>query len=95
LASHRVERDFPGKTSKEIFDRTAQIIEELAGRYSLKHQPEAGTLSGKVSRSGVEGRYNVVGERLTLELEFSFLIPGVLRKRVQDEVAGRLDRLFA
>ena len=94
MASHRVEREFSGKTSREIFDRAAQVIEQLSDRYSLEHQPEVGTLSGKVGRSGVEGRYQVKGERLTVDLEFSFLIPGVLRQKVQEEVAGRLDRLF-
>jgi hypothetical protein len=90
-----VERAFPGKTSREIFDRTARILDELSVRYSLKHQSEPDKLSGKVSRTGVEGRYQVQGERLILDLEFGFLIPGVLRQRVQDEAAGRLDRLFA
>lgn len=95
MANQKIERSYPGKSAAEIFERTSRTVEELAGRYSLKHQPDPAKLTGKVSRTGAEGRYRVEGERLTLELEFGFLIPGVLRQKVQDEITGRLDRLFA
>jgi hypothetical protein len=95
MATHRFERDFPGKTTQQIFERAAKVIEEIAERYSLKHRPVAGTFSGAVSRPGAEGRYRVEGERLTLELDFSFFVPGAIRGRVQGEVSDRLDRLFA
>jgi hypothetical protein len=95
LAAQRVEREFPGKTSQEIFDRAARSIDEIAGRYSLKHRPEPAALSGQVSRAGVEGRYRVLGERLTLDLDFSFLIPGPIRQRVREEVEARLGTLFS
>ena len=35
MASQRVECNFPGKTSREIFDRTAQTIDDLAAHYVL------------------------------------------------------------
>lgn len=95
MASQKIERTFQGKSSQEIFERASRTIEELAGRYSLKHEPAPASLAGRVSRAGAEGRYRVEGERLTLDLEFSFLVPGAVRKKVQDEVTGRLDRLFA
>ena len=95
MASYRAERTFSGKTAQEIFERTRKTIDELAQRYSLNHQPDASALRGKVGRMGTEGRYRVEGERLTLDLDYSFLIPGPMRRRIEDEVNQRLDALFA
>jgi hypothetical protein len=95
MASYRAERTFSGKTAQEIFERTRQTIDELAHRYSLKHEPEPSSLRGKVGRMGTEGRYRVEGEKLTLDLDYSFLIPGAMRRRVEAEVNQRLDALFA
>ncbi len=94
MASYRTERTFTGKTPEDIFDRTRQTIEGLAQRYALKHEPDAKGLSGKVSRMGTTGRYRVVGDKLTLDLDYSFVMPGALRKRVEDEVNQRLDGLY-
>jgi hypothetical protein len=94
MASYRAERTFSGKAAQEIFERTRKTIDELAHRYALKHEPDATSLRGKVSRMGTEGRYRVEGEKLTLDLDYSFLIPGAMRRRVEDEVNQRLDGLF-
>jgi len=95
MAGYRTERTFAGKTSQEIFEATRKTIDDLAHRYSLKHEPEAARLRGKVSRMGTEGIYQVVGEKLTLDLAFSFVIPGAVRRRVETEVNERLDALFS
>ncbi len=94
MATQKIERTYPGKTPQEIFERTRASIDDIATRYSLAHTVDSPRLSGKVARAGAEGRYRVEGERLTLELEFSFLVPGAIRKRVESEVTGHLDKLF-
>ncbi|MHB1845299.1 MAG: polyhydroxyalkanoic acid system family protein [Deltaproteobacteria bacterium] len=94
MATQKIERSYPGKTTQEIFERTRASIEQISAQLSLKHESDEAKRTGKVSRTGAEGRYRVEGERLTLELEFGFLVPGVVRKRVEAEVTGRLDRLF-
>ncbi len=48
-----------------------------------------------MARMGANGRYQVTGEKLEIELEFGLLVPGPIGKRVADEVNGRLDGLFA
>lgn len=94
MAKETFERSYPGKTPQEIHGATRKIIDGIAGQYSLKHESDAARLEGKVSRTGVSGRYQVAGEKLTLDLDFSMLVPGAIRKRVVDEVRGRLDKLF-
>jgi Putative polyhydroxyalkanoic acid system protein (PHA_gran_rgn) len=95
MASYRAERTYTGKQAKDIFERTRKTIDQLAQRYALNHEPNEPAMSGKVSRMGTEGRYRVEGEKLTLDLDYSFLIPGAMRRRVEDEVNQRLDGLFA
>jgi hypothetical protein len=94
MAKQSFERSYSGKSPQEIFEATRKTIDEIAGRYSLDHKTDAGKLTGKVSRLGVNGGYQVAGEKLSLELEFGMLIPGAIRKRVADEVQGKLERLF-
>ena len=95
MASYRAERTYSGKAAQEIFERTRKTIDELASRYALRHEPDVPGLRGKVGRMGTEGRYRVEGDRLTLDLDYSFLIPSAMRRRVEDEVNQRLDGLFA
>ncbi|HUB07994.1 MAG TPA: polyhydroxyalkanoic acid system family protein [Myxococcales bacterium] len=94
MAKETFERSYPGKTPQEIFEAARKTIDEVASRHSLEHQVDAAKLEGKVSRMGAKGSYRVAGEKITLELEFGMLVPGVVRKRVGEEVSGRLDKLF-
>jgi hypothetical protein len=95
MARQTFEHSYAGKTPQEIFEATRKTIDEIAGKYSLKHDVDTGRLQGKVARTGVSGSYRVAGERLALELDFSMLVPGAIRQRVADEVQGRLAKLFA
>ncbi len=94
MAKETFERSYPGKTPQEIFEAARKTIDDVASRHSLDHQVDAARLEGKVSRTGAKGSYRVAGERLTLELEFGLLVPGPIRRRVAEEVSGRLDGLF-
>ncbi|MHB8420720.1 MAG: hypothetical protein ACYDCL_21820 [Myxococcales bacterium] len=94
MAKETFERSYPGKTPQEIFEAARKTLDEIAARQSLVHEVDAARLEGKVSRTGAKGSYRVAGERLTLELDLSFLVPGPIRKRIAGEVAGRLERLF-
>jgi hypothetical protein len=94
MASYRAERIYSGRGGAEIFERTRKAIDELATRYALKHEPNASALRGAVSRLGTQGRYRVEGEKLILDLDYAFLVPAALRRRIEDEVNQRLDSLF-
>ena len=94
MAKQTFEHSYPGKTTQEIFEATRKTIDEIAVKHSLKHDVDAARLFGKVARTGVNGSYQAVGEKITLELDFSMLVPGSIRKRVADEVQAKLDKLF-
>jgi hypothetical protein len=94
MAKQTFERSYPGKQPQEIFEATRKTIEDIASRYSLKHDVDAARLSGKVARTGVSGSYQAAGEKISLELDFGMLVPGAIRKRVADEVQAKLEKLF-
>ena len=95
MASWQTERSYPGKTEKEIYEKTKKVIDGLAAKYSFKHEGNDLKLSGTVKRTGVDGSYRASGDKITIALDFSFLIPGPLRERVQGEVNKQMEQLFA
>jgi len=95
MAGWKTERSYGGKSAGEIYQATKKVIENLSGKYGLKHQPDDAALSGTVSQLGVNGTYRASGDKMTIELSYGFLVPGGLRSKVQDEVNRQLDGLFA
>jgi hypothetical protein len=91
----KIERTFPGRTSQEIFDRLLVRLGDVAQRYSLKVESDPRSCSGRVHRTGADVRFKIAGERLDVNLDFSFIVPGAIRQRVKEELSSRLDGLFA
>lgn len=94
MASWKTERTFAGKNAAEIYQATKKVIEDLAGKYSLKHQADDQKLSGTVKQIGVNGSYQASSEKVAITLEYGMLIPGSIRDKVQAEVTRQLDKLF-
>jgi hypothetical protein len=94
MASWKTERSFPGKSAQEIYQATKKLIDDLSGKYGLKHAGDDAKLGGTVKRTGVDGNYQAAGDKMTINLDFGFLIPGALREKVQTEVDRQLGKLF-
>jgi hypothetical protein len=94
MASEKIDRRFPGRGSKDIYERLLARVSEVASRYALKVESDPQRLTGRVHRPGADVKFNVLGEELHVDLDFSFIVPGALRQRVKDELASRLDTLF-
>ncbi len=92
--AERIQRQFGGRTSKEIYDKLLVKLQDVAARYSLKVDTEPGRHRGRVHRTGVDVRFGIEGDKLDVSLDFSFIVPGTIRARVTDELAQRLDKLF-
>ena len=95
MASWKTERSYPGKSAQEIYQATKKVIDTLAGKYGLKHEGNDQGMTGTVKRTGVDGNYKAAGDKITIALDFGFLIPGAIREKVQTEVTKQLDQLFA
>ncbi len=44
---------------------------------------------------GITGTYLVRDGEVTVDLKYPMLVPGPLRRQVQEDIERRLDRLFA
>lgn len=92
--AERIERSYPGHTAKEIFDRLLVRLVDVAERYHLKVESDPKSFSGRVHRPGADVKFKILGDKLDVNLDFSFIVPGAIRRRVTDELTSRLGGLF-
>jgi hypothetical protein len=70
-------------------------MERIAGEMGLAYQTDAASRSGRVAKMGISGKYAVRAGEVTVELTFPLLVPGSLRKRVEEKIETHLQDLFA
>jgi len=90
-----IRRQFPGRTDGEIFERVHDVMMHLAERFSLDYRRDEKTLSGRVSKMGVSGTYQVRGEEVVVDLKFPILVPRSMREKVEEDIERKLDALFS
>ena len=90
-----INRQFPGKSDAEIYAKVDQVMEDVARRHSLAYRKDPATRSGVVSLMGASGTFAVEGGQVTVELKYPMLVPGSMRKKVEEDIARKLDGLFA
>jgi hypothetical protein len=88
-------RKYPGKSDEEIFSRVHQTMHQMAERHSLAYHKDDAGKSGKVSKMGMAGTYLVKDGEVTVDLRFPIVVPGSMKKSVEDAILKRLDALFA
>jgi len=70
-------------------------MQRIAQKLSLDYHRDGHTKSGKVSKMGVSGSYHVRGEEVVVDLKFPMLVPGSMRRKVEEDIERRLDGLFS
>ncbi len=91
----QIKRMYPGKSADEIYGKVDQVMERIAEKLSLDYRRDQGAKSGKVSKMGVTGSYAVRGDEVVVDLKFPMLVPGSMRKKVEEDIERKLDTLFA
>ena len=91
----RISRAYPGKNAAEIYQRVHLVMAEVAETFSLDYRTDGAARSGTVSRMGISGAYQVRDGEVVLDVKFPMLIPGPMRRKVEDDIQRRLDGLFA
>ncbi len=91
----QIKRTYPGKNAEEIYQRVDQTMERLTAKMGLKYDKDPASRTGKVSKIGISGTYLASDGQVTVDLHFPMLIPGSLKKQVQEDIERRLDGLFA
>jgi hypothetical protein len=90
-----IHRRFPGKSAQEIYARVDDVMERIAAELSLDYRTDEASRTGTVGRMGITGTYAVGEGEVKVELKFPMLIPGTLRRKVEDRIGEKLDGLFA
>lgn len=89
-----ITRKYPGKNAGEIYTKVDEVMERISKKMSLDYAKDGAARTGKVSKLGISGVYAVKDGEVTVELKFPMLIPGSMRKQVQDDIERKLDGLF-
>ncbi len=89
-----ITRKFPGKSDHEIFTRVDEVMAGIARRHSLSYRKDDAARSGSVSIMGGSGSYAVRDGQVTVELKYPFLVPGAMRRKVEEDIGRKLDGLF-
>ncbi len=90
----QIRRAFPGRSAGEIYRKVDEAMERIAEKLSLDYERDGSSRTGKVSKMGISGSYLVRDEEVTVDLKFPMLVPGPMRRRVQQDIERKLDELF-
>ncbi len=90
-----ITRKYPGRKAGEIYEKVDAVMERLADKLSLAYKKDGKSYTGKVSKMGISGAYEVKDEMVTIELKFPMLIPGSMKQKVTEDIERRLDGLFS
>ncbi len=91
----QITRKYPGRKAGEIYEKVDAVMERLAQKLSLAYQKDGKSYTGKVSKMGITGTYQVKGEEVTVDLKFPMLVPGSMKQKVTEDIERRLDGLFS
>ncbi len=90
-----IRKQSPGKKADEIYARVDDVMQRLTTKMGLKYEKDPDRKTGKVSKIGISGTYLASDGQVTVDLHFPMLIPGSMKKQVQEDIERRLDGLFA
>jgi hypothetical protein len=91
----QIKRKYPGKNETDIFHAVHEVMERIAVKMSLSYEKDEARRSGKVSKMGITGVYQVKGEEVVVEMKYPMLVPGSMREKVEEDIERRLDALFS
>jgi hypothetical protein len=91
----QINKKYPGKSAEEIYEKVDQVMERLTTKMGLKYDKDPEGKTGKVSKMGISGSYLAKDGEVTVDLHFPMLVPGPMKRQVQEDIERRLDGLFA
>jgi hypothetical protein len=90
-----IHKKYPGKSAAEIFEKVDATMARMAEKHSLDYERGADGRTGKVSKMGINGKYEVKDGEVTVDLKFPMLVPGPMKRTVEEAIEKRLESLFA
>jgi hypothetical protein len=90
-----IKREYPGKKADEIYRKVDEVMQRISDKMGLKYVKDPAAMTGKVSKMGIAGTYRTIDGQVSIDLSFPMIIPGSLKRQVQEDIERRLDGLFA
>jgi hypothetical protein len=90
----RISRRYPGRSDHEIFAKVDAVMRGIARRHALDYTSDGAGLSGSVSKLGGHGTFAVRGDEVAVELKYPMLVPGSVKRKVEEDIERKLDGLF-
>jgi hypothetical protein len=90
----KIVKKYPGKSDSEIFAKVDEAMRRMAERHGLDYRKDEGARSGAISKMGAHGAYAVRDGEVSVEFKFPILVPGSMRKKVEEDVERKLEGLF-
>jgi len=90
-----IHRKFPGKKAADIYQRVDAVMVRIADELRLDYRTDGASHTGQVAKMGISGVYAVRDGEVTVELKYPMLVPGTLKKKVEERIGEKLDGLFA
>jgi hypothetical protein len=90
----QIKKEYPGKTAGEIYEKVDEVMERLSTKMGLKYATDPAAKTGKVSKMGISGSYLAGEGHVTVDLKFPMLVPGAMKKQVEEDIQRRLNSLF-
>jgi hypothetical protein len=91
----QIKRNYPGRSADEIYVKVHEVMDRLAQKLSLEYKRDDGKKSGQVSKMGIHGSYKVTEGEVVVDLKFPMIVPGTMKRKVQEDIERKLDGLFA
>jgi len=95
MSMHRITRQYPGKSAAEIFTRVDALMSGMAERHGLEYRKDDAACSGAVSKMGVHGAYACKDGEVSIEVKYPMLVPGSMRRKLEEDIERRLEGLFS
>jgi hypothetical protein len=86
---------YPGKKADEIYEKVDEVMQHLTAKMGLRYDKDPGKKTGKVSKMGIAGTYVASDGQVLIDLNFPMILPGSMKRKVQEDIERRLDGLFA
>lgn len=93
MAPQRVERTVPNREGDDLFRDVEQTLDPYVKKYSLSREVDSANRHIMVKKTGFKGDLQVEGNKVSLSLDYSRLMPGPMRRKITDAVVSALDKM--
>lgn len=93
MATQNIEKTFPNREGDELFSEVKNALDPYVKKYSLAERVDQDNKRIQVKKTGFEGNLQVEGDKVSLSLDYSPLMPGPVKQKITQGVVSALDEI--